>query len=117
MNKITLNLKNPITNEIITASTGFSWTTLLFGFLVPLYRRDWKAFFLFTPIYFITFGMASIPFAFFYNKRYIRSLFEQGCNLLYFTGELKSGELDELVGCPTIERKMQQENITQKLAA
>ena len=114
MTKLILTLKDPITDETKTVHTGFSWTVLLFGFFVPICRKDWRSTLLFTPIYLVTLGIASIPFAFIYNKRYIRLLFEQGYNLLYFSGNLKKGELDALEICPTIKRKMKLENFSEE---
>lgn len=111
MTKLILTLKNPITEEVKTVHTGFSWAALFFGFLVPIYRKDWKSTLFFTPIYFLTLGLATIPFAFSYNKRYIRFLFEQGNNLFYFRGELNISELENLVVYPTIKRKMKIENL------
>ena len=67
-----LIFKNPRTGIIKVAPTGFSWTVLLFGFLVPLHRKDWlwTAIILFSQI--VTFGLAAVPFAFLYNKLYAR---------------------------------------------
>ncbi|MDD4555850.1 MAG: hypothetical protein PHE89_00785 [Alphaproteobacteria bacterium] len=106
MRNVVLSLKDPQTDKIKIIKTGFSWKTLLFGFMVPLFRKDWNSFLIFTPIYFITFGMASIPFAFVYNKKYIETLFEKGYNLLYFTGDLTEEELQSLIKIPLIERKL-----------
>ena len=66
--------------------TGFSWTTFLFGLIVPLVRGDlkWAAiiFAIETIIGIPTFGIgaliANTVFAFFYNKIYIRGLMERG---------------------------------------
>ena len=73
-----LIFKNPRTGIIKVAPTGFSWTVLLFGFLVPLHRKDWlwTAIILFSQI--VTFGLAAVPFAFLYNKLYARKLIKRG---------------------------------------
>lgn len=58
---------------------GFSWTVLFFGFLVPLFRGDWKWTAIMLACSLLTVGLANIIFAFTYNKAYTRSmLVEQG---------------------------------------
>lgn len=60
------------------APVGFSWTTFFFGFWPAVFRSDW----LWAVILFIacllTYGVAAIVFAFFYNKIYINRLLDQG---------------------------------------
>lgn len=60
------------------APTGFSWTTLFFGFLVPL-LRGWYGY---SAICFIaslfTFGISSLVFPFLINAHYAKHLLEQG---------------------------------------
>lgn len=67
------------------APLGFSWTTLFFGFWVPLFRKDWLGFlvmFIGMPLFtIITFGYGGllwfvIPFL--YNKNYVNRLLKQG---------------------------------------
>lgn len=65
---------------------GYSWTFLLFGILVPLFRLDWKWFGivlganiilgLFTMG--IGAGIFNLAFSFFYNKIYIKELIAKG---------------------------------------
>ena len=57
---------------------GFSWTTLFFGFFVPLFRGDvsWAVIMLLAS--FFTAGISNIIFAFIYNKRYTESLLKEG---------------------------------------
>ena len=64
---------------------GFSWTTLFFGFFVPLFRGDWIWFIIMLivgALGFITAGLvpliANIILSFMYNKIYTRNLLEQG---------------------------------------
>lgn len=72
-----------------TGYYGFSWTTLFFGFLPALFRADWITFLGGVAIYiilaFITWGIgavvASIAWAFMYNRYYTRKLIERGYRL------------------------------------
>ena len=67
-------------------ATGFSWTMLFFGLIVPLVRGDLKwaviLFALGSIIGIPTFGIGALGvhtvFAFVYNKIYIRNLMERG---------------------------------------
>lgn len=65
---------------------GFSWTALLFGVFVPLFRGDWK-WFLIILLAEIVLGAISmgvvtvilmLAFPFFYNKLYAKDLYEDG---------------------------------------
>lgn len=73
----------------------FSWTVLLFGFLVPLHRKDWlwTAIILFSQI--VTFGLAAVPFAFLYNKLYARKLIKRGYTYFSRTGSVAPEILEE----------------------
>ena len=90
-----LIFKNPRTAIIKVATTGFSWTVLLFGFLVPLHRKDWlwTAIILFSQI--VTFGLAAVPFAFLYNKLYARKLIKRGYTYFSRTGSVAPEILEE----------------------
>lgn len=90
-----LIFKNPRTGIIKVAPTGFSWTVLLFGFLVPLHRKDWlwTAIILFSQI--VTFGLAAVPFAFLYNKLYARKLIKRGYTYFSRTGSVAPEILEE----------------------
>lgn len=72
----TVMLNNGV--DVKKAPIGYSWTMLLFGFLVPLFRTDWIAAIailvasVFVPI--LPWFIAS----FFYNKYYIKSLLSKG---------------------------------------
>lgn len=55
---------------------GFSWTTFFFGFFVPLFRGDWKWFFIMLVAGILTAGLSNIVFCFIYNKIYTRDLLE-----------------------------------------
>lgn len=88
-----LILKNPRTGIINVAPTGFSWTVLLFGFLVPLHRKDWLWTISILFFQLITFGLAAIPFAFLYNKLYARKLIKQGYTYFSRTGSIAPATL------------------------
>ena len=70
-------MKNEI-GQVKIVKEGFSWTMLFFGIFVPLYRGDWKWFLIILIANLFTYGLASIVFAFIYNKIYINDLLEKG---------------------------------------
>lgn len=53
---------------------GFSWTTLFFGILVPLFRGDWKWFLIMVIAMIVTCGLSNILFWFIYNRIYTKNL-------------------------------------------
>ena len=57
---------------------GFSWTTLFFGWIVPIFRKDYKAFRLQLLFGILTFNLSNIYYAFTSNSDYIKSLLSQG---------------------------------------
>lgn len=63
---------------LATGYDGFSWTTLFFGCLVPLWRGDWPWFAIMLLAQVLTVGLASLVFCFVYNRIYTRSLLEKG---------------------------------------
>jgi hypothetical protein len=64
--------------HVVTTPTGFSWTTLLFGFFVPLFRGDILWALIMVGAALLTAGISLIVFPFFYNKVYIDSLLKKG---------------------------------------
>ena len=70
-------MKNEI-GQVKVVKEGFSWTMLFFGIFVPLYRGDWKWFLIILIANLFTYGLASVVFAFIYNKIYINDLLEKG---------------------------------------
>ncbi len=73
---VSVNLgKNNLTKKGLV---GFSWTTLFFGFLVPIIRGDlgWAVLMLIAQIF--SLYLANIVFAFIYNKKYTTKLLEDG---------------------------------------
>ena len=75
--------KNGLVKE---APVGFSWTTLLFGFFPALIRNDLKWTIIIFAAALITFGFATIVFAFIYNRLYIESLVEKGFKVKNYSG-------------------------------
>lgn len=79
-----ISLSNSFGHTIET-KVGFSWTVFFFGFWVPLFRKDWKMFFL---MLFLSFALnyiypnigfiISMTFSLFYNEMYIKSLLAKG---------------------------------------
>jgi hypothetical protein len=73
-----INFKNPVTNETRQAPVGFSWTTLLFGFCVPLFRGDFLNSIIQFVLMCLTGGISMLVFCTIYNKQYIKSLVSKG---------------------------------------
>ncbi|MGN8505987.1 HrgC protein [Helicobacter pylori] len=57
---------------------GFSWTTLFFGFFVPITRGDARWAIVMVVVTLFTFVLSNIVFAFIYNKQYTTKLLESG---------------------------------------
>ena len=70
-------MKNEI-GQVKVVKEGFSWTMLFFGIFVSLCRGDWKWFLIILIANLFTYGLASVVFAFIYNKIYINDLLEKG---------------------------------------
>ncbi len=96
----TVYLSNGV--EVKKAPVGFAWTVLLFGFFVPLFRADWLWFvallsmqvlsWVFFPI-----AIVCIVMAFFYNKIYMKSLFEKGYKI-HNSDQVSDQKLKEYLG-------------------
>ena len=69
------------------APVGFSWTTFFFGFFPALIRGDWLWAVIIFAASFVTFGFASIVFAFIYNRLYIQGLLKQGFKVRNYSGD------------------------------
>lgn len=65
-------------NIVKNGYVGFSWTTLFFGFFVPLFRGDWLWLLIMLILGIFTSGIANIVLAFLYNKIYTNKLLEDG---------------------------------------
>lgn len=73
---ISVNLEK--NGMIRQAPVGFSWTTLFFGFLVPLFRGDWVWFIIMLLIGMLSLGVINFILCFLYNKIYVTKLIENG---------------------------------------
>ena len=64
--------------QLRTAKIGFSWTVLIFGFCVPIFRGDakWAVIMFFASV--LTVWIANIILSFTYNGTYIRDLLSKG---------------------------------------
>jgi hypothetical protein len=103
----TLYFKHPITSENRQTPLGFSWTVLIFGFIPPIFRGDWKwaglilliavilqlLLFLFLPIPGMIMAFVYLFFAFTYNKLHIKDLVNKG----FHVSGAKTGQLSEIV--------------------
>ncbi len=65
-------------NLIKKGLVGFSWTTLFFGFIVPIIRGDVKWAIVMVVVTLFSFVLSNIVFAFIYNKQYTTRLLESG---------------------------------------
>ena len=73
-----VQLIHPQTGLMKSGFYGFSWTFLLFGWFVPLFRGELLIALLHFTITVITIGLWQIIFAFLYNKQYTSRLLEKG---------------------------------------
>lgn len=65
--------------ELIQKSyVGFSWTTLFFGFFVPLFRGDVLWFIVFLILNTTTFGIVNLILCFLYNGIYTKNKLKEG---------------------------------------
>lgn len=71
-----INLTNGV--EVKTAPVGFSWTMFFFGGWPCLFRQDWVWGICMILACVLTYGLAGIVGAFFYNKVYIKNLINKG---------------------------------------
>ena len=68
-------IKNGVKKKV---STGFSWKSLMFGCLYPLFAGDFKGFWRHFVYSSCTFGLSWIFVPFFYNKKKLKTFLEDG---------------------------------------
>jgi|SRR6476646_8979123 xanthine/uracil permease len=71
-------LKHPKTGILKKGFFGFSWTTLFWGGFPAIFRGDLLMGLLLIILQWFTFGIATLIWAFVYNKNYTNKLIEQG---------------------------------------
>lgn len=106
-----LLLKHSETNQVKKVKIGFSWTTLFFGPLVPLFRLDFLYLFIMLITTFLFKLFSNFIFAFTYNKIYLSTLVKKSykpCQEKGYNFLLESGLID-----PKLEKdsKLQNNNI------
>jgi len=74
----TVHFHHPQSGRLKTAPVGFSWTTFFFGGIPALLRGHWVAAVVMFLACFVTWGLASVVFAFFYNKWFVNHLVSEG---------------------------------------
>ncbi|MSQ81108.1 MAG: hypothetical protein EXR41_05330 [Candidatus Methylopumilus sp.] len=71
-------IKHPSSGMIKIGYYGFSWSYLIFGWFVPLYRGELGVAALHMLFSIITLGLWQIIVAFLYNKQYMTRMFITG---------------------------------------
>lgn len=74
----TVMMKNQQSGVIKKGFYGFSWTYLLFGWFVPLFRGELGIAVLHFFLGILSCGIAQLIFCFLYNKQYTQRLLEKG---------------------------------------
>jgi hypothetical protein len=107
-------LKNPNTNETRTAPVGVSWTTLFFGFIPAISRKDYNGALVQFLCACCTLGFSNWYFLFKYNNRYIASLIQDG----YIPAHSISGKplkrISQQINLPFPENKTENKPADQK---
>jgi hypothetical protein len=73
-----VKMKHPETGLVKRGFIGFSWTTLFFGGFPALFRGDIKVGLFVFVLNILSFFLAGIIWAFFYNRSYTTRLVERG---------------------------------------
>ena len=81
-----VNFKNPHNGQMREAPVGFSWTLLIFGCFLPMFRSDWKWAAIMFIIAILTGGLSWLFFPFVYNKIYVKELIKQGYKVVSVVG-------------------------------
>ena len=97
--------EHPSTGEIKVAPVGFSWSTLLFGALIPLYRGDYKwAILMFIIDCLTLIVIGHFIFAVIYNEIFIKDLVRKGFRVRdVIDGNLKDAEMKLKIRLKKIE--------------
>lgn len=75
---ISVILYNKNLNEYKIVPVGFSFTTLFFGFLVPLYRKDYLMCLVILLSILLIPLISNLLFAYSYNSIYCKSILKKG---------------------------------------
>lgn len=87
-----ITFEHPEIGTTRTAPVGFSWTLLLLGPIVGLFRKDLLWTFIMLLVFAATSGISLIIFPFLYNRLYIKRLLKKG----YKVTSTESADLDLL---------------------
>jgi hypothetical protein len=74
-------IKHKESEMMKTGYYGFSWTYLIFGWFVPLFRGELGVGALHLLFTFVTFGLWQFIFCFSYNKQYMTRMLTSGWEL------------------------------------
>ncbi len=85
-------LQHPVTGITKSGFYGFSWTTLFFGGFPALFRGDIVIGLVIIVIGILTWWIAGVIWAFFYNKYYTLKLVEQGYVLVCSESEVSAAK-------------------------
>lgn len=85
-------LHHPVTGITKSGFYGFSWTTLFFGGFPALFRGDIVIGLVIIVIGILTWWIAGVIWAFFYNKYYTLKLVEQGYVLVGSESEVSAAK-------------------------
>jgi hypothetical protein len=94
--------------ETKKAYMGYSWTMMFFGWLAPLFRGDWFAFFITLIGSFFTLGITNIVIAFFWNKDHFKRLLASGYRIQTLPFDITEEQIREWLGVevvPMVESK------------
>lgn len=82
-----LGLQKPVTifhaesGLVKTGYIGYSWTYLLFGWFVPLFRGELGVALMHLVITIVSAGLSQLIFAFIYNRQYMNRMLTSGWRL------------------------------------
>lgn len=100
-----INLTNGV--DVKTAPVGFSWTMFFFGGWPCIFRQHWLWGIGMIIASMLTYGIAGIVGAFFYNKVYIKSLVDKGYRVRTLPPNLTEEGLKNYLGYITVPMENQ----------